>query len=461
MEYIESFVHALTHNPNLKKAINLLRPAAGNITWKMRPFKKTQKPPKSFYYFNCPNKKKGLCITLRLGSQTYGYLVLRNLKQKLPENLFSMLSVSMEILLRETQKEMELKKLYQTTIPRMTALSTIHTVHRLVSANPESEDLIPKIARLCLQMMRCEKCSISMLDQQRRLIPVARVSAKGSLHSSKQAIAPSKIEAKIINTGSSKIEAKRLLVPLVDEDVMGIVSVSQKTGGGGFTQFDNEILHTFAEQAVIAIKNTQLYEDQKKIILGSIKSLTSLLDTHTPFDYKPSGVFIDLTTALSEEMGLPASMREIIHYAAYLHDTGKVTVPDRILKKPKRLTGKEYDIIKKHPVKGAEIIKPLDALKPAIPIILSHHERYDGKGYPRGMKKNQIPIGARIMAVADAFVSMTTQKPYRTPMSVSEAVSEIIKNSGTQFDPKVADAFMRLVKSGKLKKILKKKRANS
>jgi len=456
MEYTKNFIDALSRNPNLKKLISLLRPIVGNVTWRINP-PKSKKADEDFFYFNCPNKKRGLRLTLKLGNQLYGFLVIRNMRMPLPKPLLSMFRVFIETLLRETQKEMELKKLYQTTIPRMTALSTIHTVHRLVSANPDTGELIPKITRLCKQMMRCEKCSISILDQQKRLVPVAKVGAKSGLRSSKKPVASSQIEAKIIKTGSSKIEPGRLLVPLVDEDVIGIISVSCKTGGGAFTQFDNEILHTFAEQAVIAIKNTQLYEEQKKIILGSVKSLTSLLDTHTPYDYKPSGLFINLTKALSEEMSLPLRMREIIHYAAFLHDTGKVTVPDRILKKPKKLTGKEFDIIKEHPAKGVEIIKPLDALKPAIPIILSHHERYDGKGYPRGLKKNQIPIGARIMAVADAFVSMTTEKPYRKSVSVSEAVSEIMKNSGTQFDPEVTAAFTRLVRSGALKRIIKKK----
>jgi HD-GYP domain-containing protein (c-di-GMP phosphodiesterase class II) len=132
-------------------------------------------------------------------------------------------------------------------------------------------------------------------------------------------------------------------------------------------------------------------------------------------------------------------------------------IPDEILKKPKKLTGEEYEIVKKHPIKGVEIIKPMDILKPIIPIIMHHHEKFDGTGYPNRLKGNQIPQGARIMAVVDAFVAMVSKQSYRERVSVQEAMAEIKRYSGTQFDPRVVDAFVRVVGKFNIPYLLRKR----
>ena len=458
MNYVNEFMKYLIQNSDFKKQIKALEAILGKFSWELLPLKKsTAKAKKEFYYFNSRGNKKGFSLTLKLGNQLYGFFIARNLKTHIPDEVFPIFRASFETLLREVQKELELQKLYETIRPRAMALSTIHTVHRLVSTTQNTDELIAKMSRLCLQMMRSNKCSISMLDEHGRLIKKAAVDSGQSFSASKKPHKPTGIEDRIVKTGASILSPKRLLVPLVDEDVIGIIKVVEKVGGRAFTEFDKEILTTFAEQAVVALKNTKLYEEQKKMILGSIKSLTSILDTPRPYDYKPSGVFMKLVQELSEELKISEEQKEQIQYAAFLHDAGKVSLPHQILKKRRRLTGKEFKVVKTHVVKGVEIVKPLDALKPAIPIILHHHEKFDGTGYPKGLKAKQIPLGARIMAVADAFVAMISKRPYRPPLPVYKAVSEIAKNSGTQFDPQVVSAFMRLHKSGKFKNILKEK----
>ena len=137
-----------------------------------------------------------------------------------------------------------------------------------------------------------------------------------------------------------------------------------------------------------------------------------------------------------------------------LHDAGKVDIPLEILTKTTKLTPGEYRIIKRHPVKGAQILRHLQILKPVIPIIMYHHEKYNGTGYPSRLKKRQIPQGARIMAVADAFEAMVYGRPYRQRLDIASAIKEIKKKSGTQFDPKVVEAFLKVVKKIKTKKYL-------
>jgi putative nucleotidyltransferase with HDIG domain len=215
------------------------------------------------------------------------------------------------------------------------------------------------------------------------------------------------------------------------------------------------MIMTIVEQAIIAVKNLQLYEEQQRIVLGSIKSIVTLLDTRVPQEYTHSPYFSRLVTAIGHQMHLDEKQIESLKYASLLHDTGKMEIPLEILTKTSKLTAEEYNIIKEHPVKGVAILRHLQILRPAIPIIMHHHEKYDGTGYPSRLKKGQIPLGARIMAVADAFEAMVYGRPYRERMNVGEAVKEIKKKSGTQFDPKVVDAFLKVVKKINSKNYLK------
>jgi HD-GYP domain-containing protein (c-di-GMP phosphodiesterase class II) len=146
-------------------------------------------------------------------------------------------------------------------------------------------------------------------------------------------------------------------------------------------------------------------------------------------------------------MHLDEKQIESLKYASLLHDAGKIDIPLEILTKSTKLTVREYNIIKKHPVMGAQILRPLQILKPVIPIIMHHHEKYNGMGYPSRLKKGQIPQGARIMAVADAFEAMVYGRPYRERKNIDSAVKEIKSKSGTQFDPRVVEAFLKVIKN--------------
>jgi HD-GYP domain-containing protein (c-di-GMP phosphodiesterase class II) len=154
-------------------------------------------------------------------------------------------------------------------------------------------------------------------------------------------------------------------------------------------------------------------------------------------------------------MHLSEKQIESLKYASLLHDAGKVDIPIEILTKTGKLTPHEYKIIRRHPTRAVEILRSLQVLKPAIPIILHHHEKYNGSGYPSRLKKGQIPIGARIMAVADAFEAMVYGRPYRERINVASAIKEIKKKAHTQFDPKVVEAFLRAIKTERVKKYLK------
>jgi putative nucleotidyltransferase with HDIG domain len=152
-----------------------------------------------------------------------------------------------------------------------------------------------------------------------------------------------------------------------------------------------------------------------------------------------------LAVATGERLNLAANQLVVLSYAAYLHDVGKVKVPSRILNKPGKLSEDEWVEMRKHPDYGAQMIAGRAFLEGVAPIIRAHHERYDGKGYPEGLAGDEIPIEARIIAVADAYDAMVSDRPYRNALSKKEAIEELVRNSGSQFDPRVVEAFLGVI----------------
>jgi putative nucleotidyltransferase with HDIG domain len=152
-----------------------------------------------------------------------------------------------------------------------------------------------------------------------------------------------------------------------------------------------------------------------------------------------------LASRIGSRMSLPTDRMDALALGALLHDVGKIGVPDQILHKPGRLTDEEYEVIKRHPVVGAEMLAPVEELAQAVPVVRHHHERFDGRGYPDGLRGEDIPLAARVISVADAFDSMVRDRPYGYGISRQAALEEVERNSGTQFDPRVVRALLEVV----------------
>ena len=191
---------------------------------------------------------------------------------------------------------------------------------------------------------------------------------------------------------------------------------------------------------------TKLYEDLRETYMRTIKALAHAIDARDHYTYSHSDNVTRYSEMIARSMNIDLSYVEDIKDACQLHDLGKIGVHDNVLTKPGALTQEEFNEIKLHSEKGAQILEPLNFLENVINIVKHHHERWDGKGYPDGLKDEFIPLGARIMAVADSYDAMVSARPYRkVGLSKQEAIEEIKKNSGTQFDPKVVEAFLKVV----------------
>ncbi|MFH1440581.1 MAG: HD domain-containing phosphohydrolase [Candidatus Omnitrophota bacterium] len=191
---------------------------------------------------------------------------------------------------------------------------------------------------------------------------------------------------------------------------------------------------------------TRLYEDLRNTYMRTIKVLAHAIEARDAYTHSHSENVAKYAVLIAEEMHLPVEQIETIREACELHDLGKIGVADNILSKPSSLTDEEWESIKRHPLIGTQILEPLTFLGGVIDLVKQHHEHYDGKGYPEGLKGEEILLGARIIHLADAYEAMRSARAYRKqPLTKEAAIAEIKKQKGLQFDPKIVDAFMKIV----------------
>ncbi|MBI3322781.1 MAG: HD domain-containing protein [Candidatus Omnitrophica bacterium] len=409
--------------------------------------------------FACPSDRYTVCFPVVTGDQVRGYVGICNLERPAPEPQIKLAQAALSSVLREGERAEEMKTLSETIQPRCVALSTIHTIHRLISSTLNLEELLPRIARLCCQVLRAQECVIWLMDREKQVLtPRAVVELqKGKKAKVSACRVGEGLAGQTASTLRIRMTPRMMVVPLVEEDCLGILRVRRFAPAKPFAVLDQEILTTLAEQAVVAIRNAQMYETQERVTWGTIRSLSAILDgmdTYAPGRATRTKVLADVALAIADEMKVPPAQQRSLHYAALLHDAGRLGIPEEILRKPTKLNPAELAKVREHTVKGARLLEPLEILEPAIPIILYHHERWDGTGYPKGLKKEAIPLGARILAVANAFEAMVCERPYRRAMSIGDAAQEIRSHRGTQFDPKVVDAFLEVVRKKKLEEII-------
>lgn len=192
-------------------------------------------------------------------------------------------------------------------------------------------------------------------------------------------------------------------------------------------------------------------EENRELFIGSIRMLAAAIDEKDPYTRGHSGRVAKYSMLIGQELGLSAAELDKLRISALLHDVGKIGVEDRVLKKPGALTPEEFDLMKQHTIKGANIMRPVSQLKEMLPGIELHHEHMDGRGYPYGLQGPQIPLMARIIGVADTLDAMTTNRPYQSAMDIDYALGRIKSLVGNKFDPVIVTALESAINSGKLR----------
>ena len=236
-----------------------------------------------------------------------------------------------------------------------------------------------------------------------------------------------------------------IAVPIyLQDEFSGVVVCANNPDG--FDDYDDEVLPSVGDQAGMVLQNEQLREELRAAYLTTVGVLADTIEVKDPFLRGHSEEVASYVAAVAERLELPPRSREELLFGSLLHDIGKIGVSERVLLKPSALTAEEFEAIELHPRIGYRLIQQVSALKPLAPAILYHHERFDGAGYPSGLRGEDIPLEARIICVADSFSAMIADRPYRERMTLDEACAELERCSGTQFDPEVVRVFVEEVR---------------
>jgi putative nucleotidyltransferase with HDIG domain len=240
------------------------------------------------------------------------------------------------------------------------------------------------------------------------------------------------------------INSLQVLPLFIKQNLAGIIALGSLDSSAP----DQEDLHQarqLADQVAVALSNAQLIEELDLLNWGTLTALARAVDAKSPWTAGHSERVTEKALKIGKALGLSDSELEDLHRGGLLHDIGKIGIPARILDKPGKLSDEERQMIQEHPRKGERILEPIAAYAHVVPIVLQHHEWLNGKGYPDGLAREDISLGARILAVADVFDALISDRPYRKGMELGRTLEIIKQESGTQFDPKVVQAFLEVI----------------
>jgi len=240
-----------------------------------------------------------------------------------------------------------------------------------------------------------------------------------------------------------------LTVPLVAHArVVGVLQLLNPWGRAGFTADDLRRMRLFGGALAHAVENARLYAAQKSQFFEVVTALAEAIEKRDPYTGGHVRRVVAYSALLGRALGLGDDELEKLRLAATLHDIGKIAIPDHILNKPAPLDSSEIEVMRRHAIDGAEIVSRIRELREVLPGVRNHHERLDGSGYPDSLLDRDIPLPARVIAVADTFDAMTTSRPYRGALTPARAADEIAAGAGGQFCPRVVAAFRRLFDEG-------------
>jgi putative nucleotidyltransferase with HDIG domain len=240
---------------------------------------------------------------------------------------------------------------------------------------------------------------------------------------------------------------------MMKEKLTAILAVGEKVSGQDFQSTDLEMVKALSESAGIAIENARLFKDLQDTYLATVRVLVSTIEAKDPYTHGHTERVAQYAVGIAKAMDFGSDEIQTIQLGAILHDIGKLHTSDSILHKPGALTDEEWRLVKAHPVRGAQMLQGVKFLEKATDLVRHHHERVDGKGYPDGLRGDEITIGAKIVNVADAFDAMTTERPYRAGLTIDQAVDQMQQKAGTQFAAEVVEVLVRALRDGSIQLI--------
>jgi response regulator RpfG family c-di-GMP phosphodiesterase len=353
---------------------------------------------------------------------------------------------------------------------RLELMMSLSEVAQQIATSLELEEVLQRILHVALQQARADKVSIMLVDQSTSPPRLRLVAAEGlspDLLSIEVPVgegiagqvvitgAPLLINAQTIHQFSPSAlhyqgAGSALCLPLkVGNRVVGVLNLTRLTSDRPFSESDIRLYLVLAAQAALAIENAQLHQKIREGYIAALASFCKFAETLMPYRQGHSirvGIY---AKRLAEVVGLDRQEAEQLRIAALIQDLGLLKVPKEVLMKPERLTDEEWQLVKQHPIWSLEMVDPPAILTETVEAaVRHHHERFDGNGYPDGLKGEQIPFPARLLAVADTFDALCSERPYRPAYSTEQALEEMRKVAGSQLDPDLTDAFIQSVVDG-------------
>ena len=330
----------------------------------------------------------------------------------------------------------------------------------------KQEKLLNTVSGLLARSSRAETCLIALFDEEEKMtvkgsfgdsnfdVGTTLDHRDGIIHFTKMRNQPTiadKHSPKELKKFNGIKFNNLISIPINSgTNVLGMITIINKRtedfeSYASFNTEDQLLLISLTNQISLAIENQLLFKVQKDTFATTIRSLVQALDTRDPYTKGHSEQVAKYAVMIAQEMGLSDNEIDNIRFAGLLHDIGKIGIPEKLLNKPGKFTFNEFNQIKMHPYISAQILKPISLCTPLLPFVYHHHERWDGKGYPDGLKGEEIPLGARIIAVADSFDAMIADRVYRQGKGKDVAVNELVKYAAGQFDPMVVDVFLTAI----------------
>lgn len=237
---------------------------------------------------------------------------------------------------------------------------------------------------------------------------------------------------------------------IVHGEMKGIVFTGPKLTGDEYSEYELDIITIIGNSVGIGMQNAQLLTQLQTTYVSTLRSLISIIEAKDPYTKGHTERVASYSVALANRMGLGDDDLKRVMFAALMHDIGKMGVLDEIVNKPGALTEAEWELMRAHPVTGASIVEKMEFLTGTADIVRHHHESWNGRGYPDGLRGDDIPLGARIVTVADSFDAMTTDRPYRKALTVDQALARLEEASGVQFDAGLVKVFVKYVRDKEL-----------
>jgi putative nucleotidyltransferase with HDIG domain len=354
-------------------------------------------------------------------------------------------------------------------------LVALFAVSRKISARVELNELLDQVLMSALQITGARRGSILIIDEDRKVMSIKAsrglndgivrdtkvklgegIAGTVALKGEPLLISDIEKESRFEGRKTANYETKSFLsVPLISLPlkvhgrVMGVINLSDKIDRTEFNDRDLRLISVLAGQAAVAVENARLFNLLRDSYMGTVRALVRALEAKDKVTRDHSERVAMFAAAIAEQMGLSRHEVEGIRMAAFLHDIGKLGIDLEVLAKPGKLTSEEWKLVRKHPEASADIIEGISFIWDIIPLVKYHHERFDGKGFPRGLKGKDIPVGARILSVADAFEAMTAKRPYKNAIPAQKALKELKSLVGERYDKDVVKAFESVLKSEK------------